>query len=309
MRVHAGAAELSRFLQDLVRRGLGSLSEAGYRTWDEMAARMVDAQAPGLARLVRELGGVAHSGLGWEDRFLDRVGRLHLLLNAFANLDQLPPDVQADVRTLVGFPTSREQLAHEPVVEDVWWVLGRRLELQDPLQTQRVWMVGETSRRLALVLGFAAGGKPLDTSLTPGMRVRGQARFYPSAVPLRVVFEATERLPAPGLLSRTTLFRPIGDAWREHAEALRRLPWLERFPMSLARVLPDVRQGAWWLRDATGAELPVRPFGEDGWILMAVSGGNPVDVFGEWNGETFAPLSALSDDGLLALAHNPLFVV
>ena len=307
-RVQAGVEELSRFLQDLVRRGLASLSDAGYRTWDEMAARMVDAQAPGLARLVRELGGLAHSGPGWEDPFLERIGRLHLLLQAFTNLDQLAPEVQSDVRTLVGFPTPREQLADQPVVNDVWWVLGRRLELQDQLQIQRVWMVGQASRRFALVLGFAAGGKTLDASLAPGAFLQGEARYYPGSVPMRAAFDASARLSPRDAPARIDVFQPIAEAWRGQAEALRRLPWLERFPMALAHVIPDVTDAGWRLRDLQGTELPVRPYGEDGWIMLATSGGHAIDVFGEWTGDAFVPMSVLSDDGFLELARNPLFM-
>ena len=41
--------------------------------WQNMAARMVDSQAPGLARRVRELGELASSGEGWQSRVLARA--------------------------------------------------------------------------------------------------------------------------------------------------------------------------------------------------------------------------------------------
>ena len=33
-----------------------------------------------------------------------------------------------------------------------------------------------------------------------------------------------------------------------------------------------------------------------GWVLLAESGGGPLTVFGEWDGETLRPLSAWTDD-------------
>ena len=51
-KVQGGLDELDRWLADLVRRGLNSARSEGYRFWDAMAARLVDAQAPSLARRV-----------------------------------------------------------------------------------------------------------------------------------------------------------------------------------------------------------------------------------------------------------------
>jgi hypothetical protein len=52
-KVDAGMKELELWLGDLVRRGLASLSGESYAFWGSPAARMVDAQAPGMARLLR----------------------------------------------------------------------------------------------------------------------------------------------------------------------------------------------------------------------------------------------------------------
>ena len=38
--------------------------------------------------------------------------------------------------------------------------------------------------------------------------------------------------------------------------------------------------------------LPLQMPGDDLWVLNAVSGGNPITVAGEWDGQTFAPLTA-----------------
>ncbi len=53
---------LEQRLADLSRGGLTGTEQAGYGLWEETAARMVDAQASGLASRVRELGS------GWPER-------------------------------------------------------------------------------------------------------------------------------------------------------------------------------------------------------------------------------------------------
>ena len=49
----AGLDELERWLGDLVRQGLAGARRQPYAYWDTMAARLVDAQLPGLADRVR----------------------------------------------------------------------------------------------------------------------------------------------------------------------------------------------------------------------------------------------------------------
>ena len=56
-RITAGATELEQRLADLLRGGLAAAEQAGYGLWEETAARMVDAQAPGLAGAGAGVGG------------------------------------------------------------------------------------------------------------------------------------------------------------------------------------------------------------------------------------------------------------
>src|SRR5215470_17577820 len=83
-RIAAGLDELERWLGDLVRNGLAGLDAKPYAFWDAPGARLVDAQAPGLARRVRGLYGAVSIALGgnptWPERLLERLGLLHLLV-------------------------------------------------------------------------------------------------------------------------------------------------------------------------------------------------------------------------------------
>jgi len=63
-RVARGVEELRRWLADLVRRGFAEAQREPWRFWEQAAARMVDAQASGLASRVRRMGSAAASGDG-----------------------------------------------------------------------------------------------------------------------------------------------------------------------------------------------------------------------------------------------------
>jgi len=185
-RVASGLAELDRWLCDQARQGLAASQQAGYRHWDDIAARMVDAQAPGLAERLRALASVPHSGAGWDGRLLEEYALLHLLAVAYRRQDELPPPLRDTVRSRIGFSLRQaDVLAGGPPVRDHWQVLARRDLEQDRIRSRRTWLRGRKTGRDALLLSFAAAGQPLDDSLTVGTDADADLVFYPGAVPLR----------------------------------------------------------------------------------------------------------------------------
>jgi hypothetical protein len=80
---------------------------------------------------------------------------------------------------------------------------------------------------------------------------------------------------------------------RAYAEGLARDPWLDRLGCVLRDVSPTLTpDGGWLLRDEAGDALPLTA--REHWRLLALSGGRPVDVMGEWNGEALLPLGAVA---------------
>ena len=94
--------------------------------------------------------------------------------------------------------------------------------------------------------------------------------------------------------------RPRGHATVEsllntYAEALARNPWIEVFPALLCEVVPVKREGGWIVRDSGGCLLPLSPRLRLGWEMLALSGGNPVTLFGEWDGQHLLPLGVWAE--------------
>lgn len=292
-KVTAGVEELDRWLRDLVRQGLAAAQNQPYSYWDAVAARMVDAQAPGLARQLREMASIPHSGAGWQERLLARLGKMHLLIQGFQRLETLPPPTQADIRMLIGW-TQKEEMASESVVRDRWLILGQIVEEQDNLRAQRNWLQGQDTHKVALVLNYAYGNQPLDTTLMPGTIIDAELGFFESAYPLRSLVKV--RHAPPALLSEMPGEEAIATALSTYANALACHPWLEQFPLTLQAMIPQKSNDDWAMRDLEGHLLPIAPRFEGGWQLLALSGGYPINVFGEWNGKDFLPLSALAGD-------------
>ncbi|MGW6565955.1 SWIM zinc finger family protein [Streptomyces sp. NPDC054975] len=299
-RITSGAEELEQRLADLLRGGLASAEGAGYALWEETAARMVDAQAPGLAGRVRELGAIPGSGPGWPVRLLEECALTHLLDRAWLSVDRLPGPLAATVRTRVGLTSPAEG----PSVRDQWLVLAQYDTGDGKLTTRRVWLHGSATGRTALLLSFGAAGRAPQLALPVGAVVDAALVLHAGAGALRA--ELGEQFAAPSPLDAPPRGGTVGDALTAYGLALREDPWLDSWPVTLSDVVPIPTEHGWQLADATpgpdaapGEALPLSgaALGRPGlWRLAALSGGGPVTVFGECGHRGFTPLAAWSAD-------------
>lgn len=290
-RVDDGLAELDQWLRDQVAHGLAQAEKAPYRLWDDAARRLVDAQAGALAGPVRGLAAVPRRP-GWPGRLLEEYALLRLLVRAYQRQEELPPGLGETVRSRVGFTVPQEEvLSGGERVRDLWSVTGSRDTAQDLLTTRRVWLRGSRTRRPALVLSFAAPGTTLDGSLVVGTQVDAELAFYPGAQPLRALVAERHGAPMRGAPAGTSV-RGFLD---EHAAALALDPWLDRWPATLEDVrLARTEGGDLHVVDGAGDALPLRM--GDPWRLLALSGGGPVTLAGEWSPRGLRPLAAWHED-------------
>ncbi|NGN69203.1 SWIM zinc finger family protein [Streptomyces sp. A7024] len=285
-RIAAGAAELEQRLADLLRDGLADAPSA--TTWEETAARMIDAQAPGLAARVRELAALPTSVPDRPARLLEECSLLHLLSRAFLTLDHLPPPLAATVRTRVGLTTDAAQLLESGTIRDTWLILSQT-DQQDPrLTTRRIWLRGTESGRMALLLSYGAAGRAPELALPTGLSLDADLAYYPGAHPLRATLGTRHDAPIRGT-------EPPGEhidtAIAAYATALTADPWLDSTPTVLTDVIP-IPGDDWQVADHQGEKaLPVNGHDTDLWRLLSISGGRPVTLFGELGHEGFRPLT------------------
>ncbi|MCX3285500.1 SWIM zinc finger family protein [Streptomyces sp. NEAU-H22] len=291
-RVTAGAVELEQRLADLLRGGLATAEQSGYGLWEETAARMVDAQAQGLAGRVRELGAIPSTGPGWPVRLLEECALLHLLGRGWLRRERLPDGLAATVRSRMGLPAS----ADGPPLRDRWLVLAQYDTTDPRLTTRRIWLHGADSHRTVLLLSYGAGGRSPALALPVGLVLEAEVSAYPGAGQPRVALGEQFAPPAPA----PAAIRPPGmttsRAAARYGDALRDDPWLESVPVTLDRVVPAPDGDSWQLADADeDAALPLAPGARSRpglWRLVALSGGAPVKVFGEYGHQGFTPLTA-----------------
>jgi hypothetical protein len=303
-RVAAGLDALDLWMEDLIREGLAAAGIKPAAFWETQAKRMVDAQAPGVAVRLRTLSALPNSSPEWPEKLIGGLGRLALLSEAFRHLDDLDEPLAESVRTEVGIPLSKEEvLERGEKVVDRWIVLGQRTEDGGRLKVRRTWLLGEDTGRYALILQFAAAGATFSEGFVSGTVVRAELAFYPGATPLRAVVRSREdgvtcvkKLPG-----RETI-----EAFLDHTSlAMGGQPWLERLPAVLKDVVPllgDGHEGGRWLiRDRDGGVLPLA--GGEHWTLLSFSGGGPLDLAAEWDGETLLPLGIVTG-GTYQIVHG-----
>jgi hypothetical protein len=305
----AGLAELDRWLDDRLRTGLADPSLSSYRTWDGLAARLIDAQVGGLANRVRRLAGLVGAHPDWHSQVLSELGVLHLLATSGRHLGTLPPELADSVASTIGWQVRQADVLAGVPETDHWVVMGRSDTREDRIEVRRIWLRGSAggtgSGRWAMVLSFAAYRQSLDASLTVGTKVHADVFRYPGAVALRVLMgprhsEAQPAAPPVG----SSVTRGCADVGR----ALAAEPWLERYPMCITAA-PTRAGGRWLLTDATGS-LPLVDGAAGIGTLLACSAGQPVTVTAEWTAAGLVPLTVhLADRAVdIGPVADPSFV-
>ena len=300
-RIGEGLAQLETWLTDIVADGLAATRAQGNGFWEKMAARLVDAQAPGLARRVRELSWAAASP-EWQTELLAGIARLQLLIDGYRALDRLAPPLAAEVRSLIGWTQDQEQLRQREGVRDHWHVIARRQIQDETLATQTTWLHGANTRRFALVLEFAVGAQPMPLTYSVGQVLDAELVFFDGEPAVRALEKARH-----GSEPRCVALPEGADVatlQMTMATLLARNPYLERLPFVLAGVRPVLAaDGRLLLRDEAGRSVPVAPSCKHQWELIALSGGRALRLFGEWNAGSFDPYCVQHDTELFILAR------
>ncbi len=301
-RILTGLEELQRWLEDMLKQGLADLPAQPLQYWERTAARLVDAQAGGLARLVREMPGLVLSGDGWEARLLHQIALLQLLIAGYRRIQSLPPALAAEVRTRIGWQQDQKQLMQADGLEDEWLVMGKRVDEEllgslektsSTIKSEYTWVYGKKAQQFALILQFAVPGQVIASTFLPGKVVSGVLVYFAGAYPQRALFKTQQATSeSPNFPSG---YANWGQALTAYHEALSGNPWLNSFPMILDAVTPVRWQAGWALRDVHGTLCPINTRFTQESALLAFSGGKPISVFVEYLHGSCLPYSASKD--------------
>lgn len=300
-RIESGLAQLEAWLADMISQGLAAARTQPPQYWAQMAARLVDAQAPGLARRVRDLGDLAVSGADWQSDLLAGLARLQLLIDAYRKLDRLPAALAAEVRTLVGWSQQQDAVLEREGVRGRWQVLGHRQSANEQVRTQFTWLALVDSGRMAMLLDFAVGTQPFPATFRTGQIAEAELVYFDGEPPLRALVKqrATTGAMQPSLPKRADV---LGMQER-YASLLAANPWLEMWPVVLGPVTPAIRGDQLQFIDALGRRVVARSGMKHAWHLDALTGGGALTLFGLWNGRVFDPITVEHEARLFSLGY------
>ena len=305
-RAERGFEDLEMWLLDTLRRGLATALSEDPDFYQNIAARLADASMRGMGRNFRLLDALPAGQADWAEQSCAALADAALALQAFRARDQLPPALVYDLEAYIGISLKKEQVREQgEALRDIWVVTGSVEEpVEAALRLRRTWLLGQQSERFALLLEYAHGGLDFQPGFPPGEALEGALIFYPSAFPLRVL--VAEALVAyPGTAENLPGFEHIENMAMAYAAALGVQPWLVQFPVMLHQLIPYREKNRFRLTDGAGKSLPLINTGNSGWQLLALSGGRPISVFGEWNGSGLFVISALTAGGIVPLDEHP----
>lgn len=292
-----GLADFQRWLFDLVRAGLAGARQHPYAFWDQAAARLVDAQLPGLAERVRAVPGDIARRDDWADHLLAEVSRWYLATELWGHCEALEPADAAELRAYLGWPWAAAEIEAGERIHDRWLVCGVHRTESTQVQSQRTWLWGLGTATTVLVLDFAAAGGAFGVAHVVGSVVDAQVALYPGHEPRRGRF-----VGEPVVVDRSADLPPaqrFAGAHRTVAQGEARTPWRDRWPVTVHAGFGVGDDGLVALVDPEGVGLPVVDV--DPWSALAVTGGHRTPVFAELEDGSIRPLTAVVDGALVPL--------
>lgn len=287
-----GLEALDVWLNDLARQGLSRLRP---RFYQDIAARLVDAQAGGLANLLRGLAEISLQEEGYETHLLQALSQVFLLSQAYRCQDKLSPALREELRRRVGWNVSKETLLHQPAIEDNWLLLSKKYQELDFVTSEQLWFIGEKTARMLLIWNFLADGATPST-LQISQRIAATAHFYPSPWPLRAIFAEkregqSESVTYHLLSDEAKPFPAIPENqgysdWQKLLDdfslALADNPFLDKFPAVIHKASIQMHpedKTKFFLCDQQQQALPLANNPMVLWRFLAVSRGQPVTAF------------------------------
>ena len=296
--MEVGLEDMEIWLTDTIRQGLASTERQGFDFWHDISSRMVDAKLGGLGKKIEAMQLFQGGNINWVDKMLSQMTNLYLVAKGFKNLEKLPTLLQQELLSVAGINIKKDEVLEQDGMLDEWMVMGQTEGVEDRLNFRRVWLKGQKTKKDALILDYVFGEGGFPNHFPTGSIINGVLCFYPSSYPLRAIV----RLPF-GIVTESQPFNGFSgfkSFTLAYSKALLANPWLLDFPVCFENVKPIKKKNKLFILDKNNQQLEVLIQNQDDWKLLAMSGGYPIKIFGEWTGDVFIPLSAESEGRLVA---------
>lgn len=295
--MQAGIVELREWLLDLVRHGLAAALSRESAYWDTFSARMVDAKLGSIGRRIRGFKNLQNLENAHE-KLLSEIAELYLFAKAFQKMEKLPPELQQELLSNAGVNIKKEEVLAQEGVKDDWLIIAQIEKMEENLRSRRTWLLGQKTGQAALLLDFVWGNADFTEQWNLGSMIRAEVVFYPGSYRQRALVKQFELVSGAFELSGYKDWEIFAKAY---AEALAQTPWLSTFPILIDKATPVMDGKQLLLVDNTGKQLPAQVSENNMWKILAISGGRPIQLFGEWDNQFITPLTIFADNRIIQL--------
>ena len=218
--------------------------------FENMAKKMVDAKAPGLAGWVRAFNNLNYKDKSvWQDEAIAIISKLNLLLQGFNHIDPADEVMANTIKSHLGYTFKAKELLANPTTKtqkDKWLVLGSTQEAGDDLTINRTWLHGLKSNQSAIIITFESRfSNVAAVPLMDGSTIEAELAFYPDSAPHRAIVKKQN-----GVGNTFSTTPKFNKNWTEqHAQKtdfLKANPWTNNRSYILEN-LQLIGDGKYWL--------------------------------------------------------------
>ena len=297
-KVTAGLIDLQNRLQDLARHGLGSIEDP-FTFWDEIGARLVDTQASGLAKRVRLIAQQNPT----PTVVLKEIAYLNLVCEAWQRHMSLSISELEDLKTVIGFTISKDQLNSNEGIKDQWVCVGIQKEQEQHLSVLKQWLWGIESKQVLINLSYVVHQQPHPLTLTLGVHYYAEACLYPGNSTQRSLLKKPEQCPSVLLGLNDVL--DLNQLRTHHAHFLGLNPWMRKrgYVINHVNICKDIH-AQWYAQSTNGMSFRMEISDEKAWKILAITGGQSACYFMLWDSHTLTPLSLITETQVFSLEHR-----
>ena len=272
-RVTDGIDELLLWIKDIFRSGIIQIPEKQHTVFPQLVKRMIDAQAPGLAALLKNISRINFYTEGWQSQFAEQMLDMYLLAKSWVNKAGLAENMRQDLMQRIGFTISQEELRSKDGIKDIWLVCGKQVLDEDGIVTEKFWLLGTKGVHAALVLQFIVRGQGNQYNFTAGMYIEAELVYYPGVVQQRALVKDWKAVAAA--TAPTAMIAHFDDLTMQRRNVLTEWPFLSSGVYFIDQVTPVLINQQWHLQDIHKRVLPIDAAYCGIWQLLALSGGYP----------------------------------
>ncbi len=291
--IQDGLTIVSDFLEDMIAKGLADLIANKGEACHAIAARMIDAGAPGIANRLKKLALLT----GQSNReILHAIAELNLLVKAMQRIETMSdPNLVAEIKQQIGLLVTKDA---QPPIRDKWLVLGSHLEDSEQIISHKVWLLGEKHGQFACILNFAHSSQrgSLPIGWNAPMVLEGTLRYYPSTTPIRANIDGAKMVGHYQTLNGADT---LNEAYQQAMTMKRENPWISVIPFCLKEIQMTVFNETLFVSDRQQNCLPLRVNERQALVLLAA--GKPKWIFAEFDGEKLMPLTFANEQAIFSL--------